>query len=162
MRLTNVLPCYTAQNQPDSRLGNAETISDGLLRFSSIVPTPNISNRRIGQPCRSDPFSNDVSSFSNGVSLILYDCSEKQMVWPDTGWIVASMAHMDAIRYRPVSQFPGDSVCPRTDAAQHEFTVTVWLTVCCPQPTAISLLCVSPEAFLYRHWFERHNAQLYQ
>lgn len=112
-----------------------------LLRQAGIVAV--FAARRI---VRSRPPGASLADF---VRCIRGVCSEKEMVWPDTGSVVAVMADNQTVRDRPEMEFPREAMRYNRSSFDKHLPVAMF-AVGAKVPTSSRLLHAAPEPLFRR------------
>lgn len=101
---------------------NTNPICDFLLRQSGRVQVTDLANKifvqlgvvmclAFGRVFWGSRGTFRMSTFLHHVRVVIRLCSEKQMVWSNAWWVVATMQNVQSIWYGPVMQLPRDTVC---------------------------------------------------
>lgn len=103
----------------NSNPGDAELVSQGCERFAIGGATPDCPHIVFGQVRSSVALAPrqclgmggvDVAPLGEHIAHIVGSCAKEQVSWVDTLGIVAPMTHVQARRYWPVRQLPGEAM----------------------------------------------------
>lgn len=95
MKKLKPLPRLPVDNLADQSSGNSKPFSDSLMCFKPEVS--NCNYLRNGKFMSWVGLTKYVSSFLATVLIVVAASSDKQMVKPDTSWIIASVADAEAV-----------------------------------------------------------------
>lgn len=136
----------------DRWLDNSESISDGLLGFSSGPAFFDFENIVWGEfGCAS--VASSLSSFPHHVCNVVSACSDEQVFSVDARWGVAGVANDHSLRNGSIGEFPSVSVSKVQLPVAPNFSVSV-LAACgsCPQDaTGCSADCFLKEQLINIH-----------
>lgn len=97
------------------------------------------------------------AALSRSIARVFRVRAEKEMVGPDAGRVVTSMADPQAGRDRPVCEFPGHAMRRESSVLVGEVAVPGSLAGARPQPAFSRLVHQFPEALGERVRCVRHN-----
>ena len=126
----------------------AEVLGYPALRFLRLTSSDyfgNVGRSYLGVPVL---FSYSSPSFAAHVLCVVFGSSYKQMVGPHTGWIVAVVQAIQALRYGSMSKLVGGAMRELHDFFASEFDVDASVSMCActgfPDPTPVCFLDLGP------------------
>lgn len=140
---------------------HAELVSKALLRDAASGVA--LADRHHSRRCEFgvwEAYAFDVAPLAPHVSEVICARSKKQVLWINARWVVAAMAHVQAICNWAVMKFPREAMRKPHDARWHmrfETPVAIVMCLSAPQPAPVRLSYLFPKAVSERGILHRRT-----
>jgi len=155
MNLLNVRPAFAPDDLANFLKTDAEHFGNLLVGFSFRVELANLVNVircKFGVlRCLTLRWVVALSAFADHILDILDLSTKKQMIWIDTGAIVAFVKNTKAIRNFSIGNGPGNPVCGTNFSLKHQSAVSKAAPESLPFPTlgGVPNIYFRPEAGMF-------------
>lgn len=174
-RLFDPIPGLALDDASDARPSDAEGFGDAVVSLSGGVPAANFPHRLGAQPrvgvvlaagqiAGTDPArmpgTGREPSLRERVLHVVGSASEEEVIGPNATPVIAAMTDMQALRHRPVGDFPCGAVRGNLPPLAVDAAVAGAAQRPAPCPATAPLLDLLPEALCQRATIRRRDAAM--